>query len=69
MYSVAETPAKTRYVTTSAQADGPDAPVEGEAVMAPEMVAKEATASSGSAADMILPLGSMAVIAAAFLDS
>ena len=31
-------------------------PVEDEAVMAPEVIVEESTASSGSAADMILPL-------------
>ena len=56
-------------MTTSVNAGGLDAPVEEEMVMAPEVIVEESNASSGSAADMILPLVSMAVIAAALLDS
>lgn len=50
-------------------AGGLDAPVVEEAVMAPEVVVEESTASSGSAAGMIFPLIFMAFLAAAALDN
>ena len=53
---------------TVSHAGGLDAPVEDEVVMAPEVIVEEATASSGSAADMILQLVIMALIAANVLD-
>jgi len=55
-------------MTTSVQAGGLDAPVEDEAVMAPEVIVEESSASSGSAADMVLPLVIMALMAANLLD-
>ena len=54
---------------SSSFAGGLDAPVEEEVVMAPEVIVEESTASSGSAADMVLPLVIMALIAANLLDS
>jgi hypothetical protein len=55
-------------MATSVSAGGLDAAVEEEAVMAPEVVVEESTASSGSAADMIFPLVAMAIMAATILD-
>jgi hypothetical protein len=55
-------------MTTSVLAGGLDAPVEDEAVMAPEVIVEESSASSGSAADMVLPLVIMALMAANLLD-
>lgn len=49
-------------------AGGLDAPVEDNVVMAPELIVEESTASSGSAADMILPLVTMALLAASVID-
>jgi len=48
-------------MTTSVQAGGLDAPVEDEAVMAPEVIVEKSSASSGLTADMVLPLVIMAV--------
>jgi hypothetical protein len=55
-------------MTTSVLAGGLDAPVEDKAVMAPEVIVEESSASSGSAADMVLPLVIMAPMAANLLD-
>jgi hypothetical protein len=55
-------------MTTSGLAGGLDAPVEDEAVMAPEVIVEDSSASSGSAADMVLPLVIMALMAANLLD-
>jgi hypothetical protein len=55
-------------MTTSVLAGGLDAPVEDKAVMAPEVIVEESSASSGSAADMVLPLVIMALMAANLLD-
>ena len=48
-------------MTMSVQAGGLDAPVEDEAVMAPEVIVEKSSASSGLTADMVLPLVIMAV--------
>ncbi len=53
---------------SASHAGGLDAPVQEELVMAPEVIVEESTASSGSAADMVLPLVIMALIAANILD-
>ncbi|NNL18271.1 MAG: ferrochelatase [Boseongicola sp.] len=55
-------------MATTASAGGLDAPLEDDVVMAPEIIVEESTASSGSTADMIMPLVTMALMAAGFLD-